>query len=221
VTNFSALTVAEAEQKLADVDIDASGSVITSAMAAGSLIKHGERVFVCAGPGVVEAVEVAGGVCVDGDDEIDVVVVGFHTTFDFAEMAAAAHALHNGARLIATNTDPTYPTPDRLLPGNGALVAGIATAGKVQPIVAGKPHEPVAALIHHRLGTTAGDAQNFARHVMVGDLPATDGALARLLGFEFAFVESGVTTVEQAMSGDPKPDCVSPDLATLVAQRLR
>ena len=189
-------------------------------MAAGSLIEPGERAFVCAGPGVTEAVEAAGGVCVGGEERIDAVVVGFHRTFDFDEMAAAAHALHHGARLIATNTDPTYPTPDRLLPGNGALVAAIATAGKVEPIVAGKPHEPVAALIHKRLGTVAGDPANLRRHVMVGDLPATDGALARLLGFEFAFVESGVTTAAKALSGDPKPDSVSADLASLVDQRL-
>jgi len=99
-------------------------------------------------------------------------------------------------------------------------VAAIATAGKVEPIVAGKPYEPIAALIHQRLGTVAGDAENFDRHVMVGDLPATDGSLARLLGFEFAFVESGVTTATQALAGDPKPDSVSPDLAALVDQRL-
>jgi glycerol 3-phosphatase-2 len=219
VTNFSALTESEVEAKLADVGVDATGSVITSAMAAGSLISVGERAFVCAGAGVEEAVERAGGICVGPEEQIDVVVVGFHKDFDFAEMAAAAHALHTGARLIATNTDPTYPTPDRLLPGNGALVAAIATAGKVEAVVAGKPHEPVAALIHKRLSTTPGDPENFGRHVMVGDLPATDGALARLLGFEFAFVGSGVTTAEQALAGDPKPDSIFADLAEMVAVR--
>ena len=63
VTNFSALTQAQAEAKLADIGVDARGSVVSSAMAAGSLIEPGERVMVCAGPGVLEAVEEAGGVC--------------------------------------------------------------------------------------------------------------------------------------------------------------
>lgn len=225
VTNFSALTEREAEQKLADIGVDATGAVISSSMAAGSLIEPGERVLVCGGPGVVEAVERAGAHVIphdeaDRDGGIDAVVVGFHRDFDFAAMAKAAHAIHRGARLIATNADPTYPTPDRLLPGNGALVAAIATAGKVEPIIAGKPHEPIAALIHRRLGTTPGDAANASRHVMVGDLPATDGLLARVLGFEFAFVASGVTTIETAMAGDPVPDVTAPDLASLVAQRM-
>ncbi|NOX30230.1 MAG: HAD family hydrolase, partial [Actinobacteria bacterium] len=56
VTNFSALTVSEAEQKLADVGIEARGDVITSSMAAGSLLHRGERVLVAGGPGVTEAV---------------------------------------------------------------------------------------------------------------------------------------------------------------------
>jgi len=254
VTNFSALTEAEVEAKLGAIGVDASGAVISSAMAAGSLIRPGERVLTCAGPGVSEAVSRAGGVVVssrpdphetspggalpggswptsaDADGaitdttgaapDIDAVVVGFHSDFDFDELTIAARALHGGARLIATNSDPTYPTPTGLIPGNGALVAAFAVAGKVDPIVAGKPHEPIAALIHYRLGTTDGDPENKGRHIVVGDLPATDGLLAKLLGFEFALVLTGVTSSEQAATCDPVPDVVASDLASLVADRL-
>lgn len=250
VTNFSALTEAEIEAKLAAIGVDASGSVISSAMAAGNLISAGERVLVCAGPGVTEAVTRAGGVIVSaraagqekmvpGDTvaasaiggitvsdvtarsvEVDAVVVGFHPDFDFEELTVGARALHNGARLIATNSDPTYPTPDGLIPGNGALVAAFAVAGKVDAIVAGKPHLPIAELIHSRLGTTSGAAGNRDRHVVVGDLPATDGLLARRLGFEFALVLSGVTDSEGAATCEPSPDVVAADLASLVSQRL-
>jgi len=41
---------------------------------------------------------------------VDAVVVGLDPTFDFASLAAAATALHAGARLIGTNDDPTFPT---------------------------------------------------------------------------------------------------------------
>ena len=246
VTNFSALTEAEVEAKLAAIGVDASGAVISSAMAAGSLISAGERVLVCAGPGVTEAVTRAGGVVVSprvavaegsgsaGTDvaniastsiadvtvDVDAVVVGFHSDFDFEELTVAARALHKGARLIATNSDPTYPTPDGLIPGNGALVAAFAVAGKVDPIVAGKPHQPIAELIHSRLGTTNGDPGNKNQHVVVGDLPATDGLLANRLGFEFALVLSGVTSSEGAATCEPVPDVVAADLASLVTQRL-
>ena len=224
VTNFSALTVADAEAKLAAAGIPAAGDVITSAMAAGSLVSEGETVLVAGGPGVVEAVAAAGGVVAGPDvppERIDAVVVGFHREFDFARVTRAARALHAGARLVATNLDPTYPTPDGLEPGNGALVAAIATAGKVEPTVAGKPYAPVAELVHRTLGTVAGDPANRGRHVVVGDLAATDGALARRLGFEFALVLSGVTAPEQVPTLDPAPDVVAPDLASLVDDRLQ
>lgn len=216
VTNFSALTVADAEAKLAAVGITATGDVVTSSMAAATQIEPGERVLVAGGPGVVEAVERRGAVVVgpdDGPETIDAVVVGFHREFDFARVTRAARALHAGARLVATNDDPTYPTPDGLEPGNGALVAAIATAGKVTARVAGKPHAPVAALVDELLGPAAAGQ----RHTMVGDLPATDGALATRLGYRFALVLSGVTSREQVPSIVPAPDVVSASLAELVA----
>jgi HAD superfamily hydrolase (TIGR01450 family) len=219
VTNFSALTVVEAEQKLADVGIPAVGDVITSAMAAGSLVAPGERVLVAGGPGVVEAV-LARGAVVASEPPYDVVMVGFHREFDFASVAKAARAIHAGARLIATNADPTYPTPEGLEPGNGALVASIATAGKTVPVVAGKPFAPVAELVHATLGTVAGDPSNFDAHVVVGDLPATDGALARVLGYRFALVLTGVTGPEQAAGADPSADVISASLESLVDEAL-
>ena len=57
VTNFSYSLVAEQEAKLARFGIDARGRVITSAMAAAELVHEGERALVCAGPGVVEALQ--------------------------------------------------------------------------------------------------------------------------------------------------------------------
>lgn len=223
VTNFSALTVADAEAKLARAGIEATGDVITSSMAAGTLIEPGSVVLVAGGPGVAEAVQAAGAelAAVDATPEsIDAVVVGFHREFDFAGVTRAARALHAGARLIATNLDPTYPTPQGLEPGNGALVAAIATAGKVEPVVAGKPHQPVADLVHTTLGTTAGDPSNRTNHVVVGDLAPTDGALARALGYRFALVLSGVTSQDQVPDLDPAPDSVHADLAALVADHL-
>jgi len=219
VTNFSALTVADAERKLADVGIEATGDVITSAMAAGSLLHGGERVLVAGGPGVREAVTNSGAVVVT-EGPYDAVVVGYHREFDFASLTKAARALHAGARLIATNTDPTYPTPDGLEPGNGAIVAAISTAGKLAPVVAGKPHQPIAALVHQVLGTKPGEASNIDHHVVVGDLPATDGALARVLGYRFALVLSGVTDAAMVPSADPAPDEVADDLWSLVDRHL-
>ena len=130
--------------------------MLTSANAAALLIEAGERVLVCGGEGVVEAVIGRDAVVVDADAErADVVMVGFHRTFDYQAMLHASRAVRNGARLIGTNDDATYPTPDGPIPGGGAILASIVTASGVAAIVAGKPHEPMAALVRATIGRTS------------------------------------------------------------------
>ena len=52
VTNNSSVRLADQEAKLARFGIPAAGDVVTSAVVAAGLVEAGERVFVCAGPGV-------------------------------------------------------------------------------------------------------------------------------------------------------------------------
>jgi 4-nitrophenyl phosphatase len=224
VTNFSTLTSEEVLGRLRAVGVDAGrDDVLTSAMAAASLVRPDEQVLVLAGPGVWEAVESVGARPVEpvGRDSppVDAVIVGYHTNFDYDRLAAGQQAVRAGARLIATNSDPTYPTPERLLPGGGSLVAAVETAAQVRATVAGKPHPPMADLVHQRIGSTPGDPANAERHIVVGDLPATDGLLAARLGYRFGLVLSGVTSAD-AVPDDPPPAMVAPDLATLVSEVL-
>jgi 4-nitrophenyl phosphatase len=208
VTNLSSRPVREAEAKLARHGIPAQGAVVTSAMAAAQLVEPGERVLLCAGPGVEQEL-VARGVDVVRDGEADAVVVGLHTDFDYESLRRAATAVRRGARLIGTNDDPTFPTSDGLLPGGGALLAAVAVASGVDPVVAGKPNQPMADLVRARLGPGG---------VVVGDRADTDGLLAQRLGYRFALVLSGST--HRAEDADPPPDLVGPDLATVVDQLL-
>ena len=71
--------------------------------------------------------------------------------------------MRNGARLIGTNDDATYPTPDGPIPGGGAILASIVTASGVAPIVAGKPHEPMAALVRATIGERSREARRDGR----------------------------------------------------------
>jgi 4-nitrophenyl phosphatase len=135
----------------------------------------------------------------------EAVVVGWHRTFDFDRLDRASSAIRAGARFVATNLDATYPAPDGLLPGNGSLVAAVATAAGRQPEVAGKPEPPTVALVRARFGE---------RGIIAGDRPSTDGALAEALGWPFALVVSAAT-----LDGDEPADYdaafVGPSLAAL------
>jgi ribonucleotide monophosphatase NagD (HAD superfamily) len=155
------------------------------------------------------------GVTVVREGPSDAVVVGWTRGFTFDAVDRAARAVRAGARLIGTNEDPTFPTPDGLVPGAGALLAAVSTAAEATPEVAGKPHRPTADAIVARVG--AGELR-----AMVGDRPSTDGALADQLGIPFALVFSGVTREgDQAVADGPWPAATARDLRTLVADGVR
>jgi HAD superfamily hydrolase (TIGR01450 family) len=213
VTNNSAARVEVQEASLAAIGIPATGDVLTSANAAALLIEPDEHVLVCGGEGVVQAVVGRGAVVVD-DGPCEAVVVGFHRNFDYEAMLRANRAVGAGARLIGTNDDATYPTPDGPIPGGGAILASIVTASGVAPVVAGKPYAPMASLVR----ATVGDAA-VAGAVMVGDRPETDGLMAVTLGCRYAHVESGVTPPGTAIV--PKPDIVAANLAGVANVLLR
>lgn len=214
VTNNSSAETATQEAALAAIGVPAAGDVVSSALAAADLVHAGERVLVAGGPGVVEAVTARSAHPIandiDHDGIIDAVIVGFHRDFDYDRLRRAAGAVAAGARLIGTNDDPTYPTPSGPIPGGGALLAAVATATGVTPIIAGKPHGPMATTVLDRLGRP--DPSSL---LMVGDRDSTDGRFARTLGCPFALVRSGVTLPGEAV--DPLPDLDLPTLAAVAA----
>ncbi|WP_395154373.1 HAD-IIA family hydrolase [Ilumatobacter sp.] len=228
VTNNSAAMIAEHEASLEAIGIPAVGEVISSAVAAALLVEPGERVLVTGGPGVVEAVEASGAIAVVNDGTVDgrnggfdAVLVGLHRDFDYQRLAAAAAAIHSGARLVGTNSDSTYPTPRGLEPGGGSILAAVATAGDAVPTIAGKPHAPMARAIAQHLST---DEAPFdpATAVMVGDRPETDGLMAVRIGCRFALVRSGVNGPVNDLAGldGLVIDFDLPDLAALAALLL-
>ncbi len=200
VTNNSFAKVAQQEETLKSIGIPATGDVLTSSGAAATLLKRGQRVLVAGGPGVVEAVEQIGAIVAGRTDDdsspdaqlktdanIDAVIVGFHGTFDFESMRRASAAVRSGAVLIGTNDDATYPTSTGLIPGGGSILAAIATASGVAPIVAGKPFAPMGELVRRTLGVN-----DLSSCWMVGDRYSTDGAFAKTIGAKFALVTSGI-----------------------------
>lgn len=186
VTNNAGPPRARLLEMLASCGIDAeSRDLVTSAEAAGALLEPGSRAVLCAGEGVAEALEERG-VEIVNEGPADAVVVGFTRLAGFDDLTRAMRAVREGAMLIGTNDDPTYPTPDGLVPGAGALLAAVATAAGTEPIVAGKPYGPMVELLRARLLRIA---------LVVGDRPSTDGLLARALGAPFALVRSSATPV--------------------------
>lgn len=145
-----------------------------------------------------------------GQPVVEVVVVGLDRCFDYHRLTLGMRAIAGGARLIGTNDDATFPTGEGLVPGGGSLLAAVATASGVTPVIAGKPHPAAAALVRNRVGPI---------DLVVGDRASTDGRLAKELGARFALVWSGVTPADHGPL-DPSPDYEHVDLAGLVQALL-
>jgi 4-nitrophenyl phosphatase len=211
-TNNSAPTRTELHRGLARCGITAEDNdLLSSADVAAGMLVPGSSAVVLGGDGVVEALS-RRGVEVVSAGPADAVVVGWTRSFSFDLLARASGAVRAGARLVGTNEDPTFPTPEGLLPGGGAILAAVATAAEATPEVAGKPHRPTADAITGRVAP--GELR-----VMVGDRPATDGALAAQLGIPFALVLSGVTREGHIPAGADAA-AVAADLVTLVRTTL-
>ena len=217
VTNNSFSTYDQQVAALGAIGIDADGDVVTSAMAAASVVQPGWRVLVCGGEGLIQEMETAGADVVvpyrhrGAQGPFDAVVVGFHREFDFEVLSDALTAVRSGARLIGSNADANYPTPQGPIPGGGSILAAVEKATGQKAVVTGKPHEPMAELVKKMC------AGHHPRNMlMVGDLPATDGAFARTIGCSYALVLSGMTTSSEGVDAD----VVAPTLHHVAQQLL-
>src|SRR3954451_8375651 len=186
LTNNSGPTLAEHVAKLERAGVPAAPEeVVSSAGAAAGLMEAGQRAYVVGGDGVREALMTEGVALVEDWKEADAVVVGRTTAFDFRMLTEASDAIRAGARFIATNTDTTFPTPDGLEPGAGAIVAAVAAAAGQEAVDGGKPHQPTVDIARRRVGTI---------DVVVGDRPDTDVALPVAMGCRGVLVLTGLTT---------------------------
>ena len=146
----------------------------------------------------------------DDPAEADAVVVGLDLTFTYDKLRGATAAIAQGARFVATNADATLPNEGGFQPGAGSIVAAIATASGVQPIVVGKPEPLMMQKGVEQLGV---DTEHT---VMVGDRLDTDIAAGHRAGLMTALVLTGVAKREDLANAAVLPDYVFADLPALM-----
>jgi HAD superfamily hydrolase (TIGR01457 family) len=212
VTNNSSRTPEEVAAKLERLGIAADPEeVATSALATADLLgPRGGTAFVVGGTGVRRALAEAGIAVQDGEPErVDHVVIGLDPGTTYDALRTACVLVQRGARLVATNADPSYPVPGAVWPGAGALLAVVTTTTGAEPEVAGKPFAP--------LFETARRIAGAERPLVVGDRLDTDVAGAAALGWPTALVLTGVATREDAEGAPVRATFVLDDLRGLLA----
>jgi HAD superfamily hydrolase (TIGR01450 family) len=153
--------------------------------------RYGERraaAIVVGSPAMHRHVEQAGLRIVNGTAfaaRAEVVAVGAHDGFDYAELREAIQAALRGATVVTTGRDPTFPMPDGPWPGTGAVVAAIEAGAGVEAENVGKPEAPIIRAALDRLGP--------GRALLVGDRIDSDLGAAANAGIDGALVLTGGT----------------------------
>jgi NagD protein len=194
LTNNSIYTRRDLSARLRLTGLDVPEDALwTSALATARFLegqRPGGTAFVIGEAGLTTALHEAGYTL--SDREPDYVVLGETRTYSFERITRAIRLIHGGARFIATNPDPTGPSPDGPLPATGSVAALISRATNVAPYYVGKPNP---LMMRSALNDLDAHSETTA---MIGDRMDTDVVAGIEAGLETILVLTGVTSREEA-----------------------
>ncbi|WP_456421219.1 HAD-IIA family hydrolase [Thermococcus sp.] len=215
LTNNSTKTPEMYRQKLLSIGIDVPAErIITSGLATRLYMeKHFKpgKVFVIGGEGLHEEMKKLGWGSVSLEEcregrwrEIKHVVVGLDPGLTYEKLKYGTLAIRNGASFIGTNPDTTYPAEEGLYPGAGAIIASLKASTDGEPLIIGKPNEPVYEIVREKLKAD--------EIWMIGDRLDTDITFAKRFGMKAILVLTGVSTLRDIEESPVKPDLVLPSV---------
>ncbi len=193
-------------------DVQADEIVTSSIATADYLAAHfpiGSRVYVVGMEGLRAPLQEKGFEL--AEDHVAAVVAGIDWNLTYNQLKRAALNIRAGARFIGTNGDRTFPSPEGIIPGAGAILAALEAATEVKPIVMGKPEPYLYEAALHRMQAAP------EQTLVLGDRLETDILGAVRLGLKSALVLSGVTTRTQLAASEYQPDWVFDDIQALMA----
>lgn len=216
VTNNAARPPAVVAEHLVRLGIPAvPAEVTTSAQAAAGYLAGrlppGAQVLVVGTVGLEQALTERGLVPVAvADSDTAAVVQGYSPELNWRQLAEGAVAIGTGVPWVATNADPTVPSPRGPLPGNGSLVAALIHATGAVPVITGKPDPTM-----HRESVLRSGARN---PIVVGDRLDTDIEGANSADCPSLLVFSGVTDASTLLAAGPgsRPSFLGRDASALL-----
>jgi NagD protein len=217
LTNNSIYTPRDLRVRLQRSGIDVpEGAIWTSALATAQFLddqRPGGSAYVVGESGLTTALHDIGYVMTERDP--DYVVLGETRTYSFEAITRAIRLIDRGARFIATNPDPSGPSPLGRLPATGSVAALISTATGRTPYFIGKPNPLMMRSALNRLEAHSETT------VMVGDRMETDIKSGLEAGLRTVLVTTGSTRPEQIETFPYRPTRVVDSIADLVAEVSR
>lgn len=212
-TNNATMTPDDYTRKLAGMDIKVPPErIFTSALATGDYLratyKPGKKVYVVGMDALRQAVY-GDGYFEEGGVDAEIVVSGADFRLVYESLRVACLAIRSGADYVATNADKTFPTPEGLIPGSGAIVAALVASGGKEPVVIGKPSPVLVEQSARYMGLDPSET------VMLGDRLDTDILAGQRAGTRTVLVTTGVSSVADIEPSGIHPDWVVPTLDVL------
>jgi NagD protein len=212
LTNNSMYTRRDLSARLLTSGLEVPEDAIwTSALATADFLQSqrpGGTAFAIGEAGLTTALHAVGYTLTEHDPEY--VVLGETRTYSFERISHAIRLVAAGARFIATNPDPTGPTPDGPLPATGSVAALISHATGVAPYFVGKPNP-----LMMRSALNAIDAHSETT-AMVGDRMDTDVVSGLEAGMHTVLVLTGSTRRDEAERFPYRPSRIVESIADLV-----
>lgn len=210
LTNNSQRTRRDVVTKLNRMGITVDEShVFTCAMATARFLarqRPNGTAFVIGDGGLLTALHENGFSVVDSSP--DYVVIGEGRTVNLEMLEAAVQMIVDGAKLIATNLDPSCPTKDgKTRPGCGATVAYLQMATGTRAFSLGKPSPIMMRAARKELGLST------SQTVIVGDTMETDILGGVQMGYRTILVLSGGTSIDDLNNFAYGPDVVLRSIA--------
>jgi NagD protein len=186
-------------------------AIWTSALATARFLENQRpngSAFVIGEAGITTALHEVGYTLTERDP--DYVVLGETRTYSFERITRAIRLIDAGARFIATNPDPTGPSPDGALPATGSVAALISRATGVEPYFVGKPNP---LMMRSALNAIEAHSETTA---MIGDRMDTDIIAGIEAGLETILVLTGVVTRAEAERYPFRPSRIVESVADLI-----
>jgi len=204
LTNNSQRTPRDVINKLAGLGIEAEErDVFTSAMATGWFLArqkpHGAA-YVLGEGGLLSSLHENGYSLVSQDP--DFVVVGEGRNFTLEMVSHAVEMVLDGAKLVATNLDPSPKKKGWANLGIKAVVAMIEEATGVKAFSVGKPSPVMMRVARKQLGLESADT------TMIGDTMDTDILGGIQVGYRTILTLSGVSKKENLKRYAFSPDLI-------------
>ncbi len=211
LTNNSQRTPRDVVNKLAGLHVEISEQdVFTSAMATGWFLSHQKpngSAYVLGEGGLITSLHEYGYSLVS--QKPDFVVVGEGRNFTLEMVSHAVEFILDGAKLVATNLDPSPKKKGWSNLGIKSIVAMLEEATGVKAFSVGKPSPVMMRVARKKIGLSTTET------TIIGDTMTTDILGGVQMGYRTILTLSGVTKSEHLIHYAYSPDIIVKSVADL------